>query len=313
MGSISVIVPCKNECAILPLTLGALVREAAHGAIAEILLVDNNSTDDSVQAAVHIGVSVQSCTGTISLVRNHGARNTNGSTIAFVDADVEVTDGWSLEVSRFLDNHSNPDAIIIGETYGLRERCSWVERVWHKSLTSRARQAYINGGNLAMTRTCFMRLGGFDSTHVTGEDVELCRRARAMGINVEIVPEMKTIHHGYPTDLVSFYRRERWHGLGMAKDIFAPWRSRSLIMAYGMLILPLALLLSVNLWGWWALSAFPFLAFACCARRLRRECMIDRLCLVLLINVYGFARAHALVLILMDRLVGAFNVRTRIR
>ena len=72
----SIIIPAYNEAAQLPITLPA-VREAmsAVDAIGEVIVVDNNSKDDTAQVAEQHGVTVVfEPVNMISKARNAGAK-----------------------------------------------------------------------------------------------------------------------------------------------------------------------------------------------------------------------------------------------
>lgn len=65
-----------------------------------------------------------------------------------------------------------------------------------------------------MSRKAFGQLGGFNENLKTGEDPELCMRARAAGFRIINNPELKVHHEGYPKTVRAFFKRERWHGAG---------------------------------------------------------------------------------------------------
>tara|TARA_R110002095_G_scaffold198037_1_gene177376 strand:- start:759 stop:1535 length:777 start_codon:yes stop_codon:yes gene_type:complete len=88
----SVIVPAFNEADFLPHTLQSL--SAAMGALeqpGEIIVVDNNSTDDTADIARALGARVVSePINQISRARNAGAAVARGGFFIFVDADTEI-------------------------------------------------------------------------------------------------------------------------------------------------------------------------------------------------------------------------------
>jgi GT2 family glycosyltransferase len=66
--------------------------------------------------------------------------------------------------------------------------------------------------NTLIRRVDFDRLGGFDETVETSEDVDLCLRASSIGLNIIAVSALAVIHKGSPRTLQDFYRQNRWHG-----------------------------------------------------------------------------------------------------
>ena len=68
-----------------------------------------------------------------------------------------------------------------------------------------ARQAhgssYVWSQHLAIRADIFRKLGGFDETLTTAEDVDLSRRLLATGGRIQFVPRMAAVHHGFPASL----------------------------------------------------------------------------------------------------------------
>lgn len=308
--SLSVIIPCKNEEAILPVTLNALVLEKKkYGLISEIILVDNLSTDKSLEIAKQFDVVSYSSEGTISTVRNYGASKAMGDFLCFIDADVEVVDGWSKTVKAYIDDQPIASRNTVwGNTYGIRLESKWVERTWWKYLVGRRGLNYINGGNMIINIHLFKGLGGFDDLLTTGEDVDFCSRASHIGAMVQLDTAIETIHHGYPKTVVNFFKRERWLGLGQIVDIKNGRISKASVLAIMMLMLPLFfVLMSICFNYLFALIFILFIYIAFLLATLLYFKIIELGFLVklnFLFIVYGIARAQALVDILFSKLKG---------
>ena len=78
---------------------------------------------------------------------------------------------------------------------------------------------HVGTGHLIVSLEGFRAIGGFDEGLVTGEDYELCARARRMGFRIINDPKLKVIHHGFPSRLGPFMRREVWHAEGDARSL----------------------------------------------------------------------------------------------
>jgi hypothetical protein len=93
MTDCAVIIPVRNGGRWLAATLQSVLSQSAHPA--EIMVVDDGSTDDSPQIATQFpGVRVLSSPGTgVSAARNHGLANTRAALVAFFDQD----DLWHLQ------------------------------------------------------------------------------------------------------------------------------------------------------------------------------------------------------------------------
>jgi len=87
---VSIIVPNYNYAHTLAACLTSLQRQTYQPT--EIILVDDGSTDDSVEVARRLGVRVAHTPRNIGApgARNHGADLARGEVLFFVDSDVEV-------------------------------------------------------------------------------------------------------------------------------------------------------------------------------------------------------------------------------
>lgn len=301
---LSIVMPCKNEGKHLHKTLSALISEQQYGHIKDITFVDNGSTDDSLEIARQYPITVLSTNGTISKVRNTGVLHATGSFLCFLDADIEISDGWTKAVIDFIEkNRSNVENIVFGDAYGLPDDAGWIEKIWFKSLQKVS--SHINSGNMVVSRSLFERLGGFDETLVTAEDYDICQRAESLGGEIIIAPGLKTIHYGYPGSLKDFYRRERWHGLGMSKHLFSPHKSKPLLVAYITMLAPLILAIIYLVFSLQAVViaiVIPIMTgLVYCMLRLRKFASFEPIQLFVLITVYIMARTHSLLIIQIGR------------
>lgn len=214
MGSeYAVIIPALNEERHLPRTLEALkdIGEFAKPK-GDIIVVDNGSEDGTVEIAKRNGAAVAVLPGVnIPALRNHGARMTDARILCFLDADCEATREWKESLGELLA--SPPAPIITGGPCRMPPRSSWLERILVPPPHA-ATRTHLPGGNLIVSRELFEAAGGFDERLSTGEDYDFCQRVRAAGGRLEIRPEFKVYHHGYPKTLGQYFRRARWHGRG---------------------------------------------------------------------------------------------------
>ena len=174
--TLSVIIPTLNEAD----TIGALVRDLQTygcGSLADLLVVDGGSTDDTVERARQAGarVVVSPRTGRANQM-NSGATLTTGNVLYYVHADVRVhpdfvsditgaiTDGNDAGCYRFRFASSHP--LLRLNSYGTR----------FPGIMSR-------GGDqtLFVTRELFNRRGGFREHYVVMEDFDMIVRIREIG------------------------------------------------------------------------------------------------------------------------------------
>jgi glycosyltransferase involved in cell wall biosynthesis len=209
---LSIVIPSYNEIAYLGNLLLSL-KESIHGLDYEVIVVDNGSTDETPELARKAGVKLLEIPkSSISRARNLGSVEAVAEVIAFLDADVRVTQTWAETLKRQLKNIRDC-YLITGARYLIPESPTRLEKYWFGPLSEKE-VTYINGGNIIMSKATFDKIGGFDEVLSTGEDVELCVRARNRSAEILVDRNLKTIHDGFPKNLIQFCKREIWHGMG---------------------------------------------------------------------------------------------------
>ena len=203
---VSVVVPVRNAARTLPRTLPAL--GALSPAPAEIVLVDNGSTDDSRDrleafAGAHAAIVLHEPRPGASVARNAGTRAATGEVVAFTDADCCPRPDWLAALSAPLIDPvvgavAGPTASTapagVVETFG-----SLFTLPAPAAATRHTRWTPWAGGfptaNLAVRRTLLERLGGFDeSVAIYGEDYDLCARLYATGAAIAYAPDAVVEH-----------------------------------------------------------------------------------------------------------------------
>jgi hypothetical protein len=208
------VIPARDEARTLPAVLES-VRAHAGALVPETVVVDDGSRDDTAARARAAGARVvPGPATTAAAARNCGARAAGGAVLVFLDADVRLTAAWARAAPARLAALRAGARVVTGSRVDVPEAPSWIERHWFARLP--ARPGYVNSGHLILSRALFERLGGFREDLVTGEDVDLCRRARALGARIEGDAALHVVHDGFPRDLRAFFRRELWHGAGDA-------------------------------------------------------------------------------------------------
>src|SRR5437588_11940021 len=88
---VSVIVPTRNSARTLEECLVS-IRSQTHPRL-EVIVVDNQSTDTTLQIAERHGDLVDTCGPERSAQRNRGARLARGTYLLFVDSDMKLEPG----------------------------------------------------------------------------------------------------------------------------------------------------------------------------------------------------------------------------
>jgi GT2 family glycosyltransferase len=210
---VSFVVPVRNDAQRLETCLKS-IRLNGHGSHQiEIIVVDNGSTDDSAAVARRYGAEVLGIeTARVAELRNQGARRASADVLAFIDADNEIAAGW---VYAALECLHLPNAAVVGALYQPPVDGTWVQRTYGhlRGIPDGQHDIdWLGSGNLAVSRTAFESVGGFDTTLETCEDVDFCHRIRARGLRVISDARLKSIHHGDPKTLQEVFSSERWRG-----------------------------------------------------------------------------------------------------
>jgi glycosyltransferase involved in cell wall biosynthesis len=225
---VSVIIPTLNEAGVLGQCLRSLVQQGIPSGAFEVILVDNGSTDRTVEIACEFQGSLnltvlQKRDVHISALRNHGAVAAKGDYLAFLDADCIAPPDW---LGRAIDQLQLERCGVVGAHYTIPAASSWVARTWYGDMRTlkRGPVSYVPAGSLLVSRKVFFEVGGFDETIETSEDCEFCQRVTASGWPVVAVPSLSVVHLGTPQTVAAFYRKQRWHG----KDVHTLFLRRML-------------------------------------------------------------------------------------
>lgn len=310
--TVSIIIPALNEERMIGRCLESLAQLDFPRDHFEVVLVDNGSTDGTIQIAKsfqdRLNLRVLEKRGVrISALRNLGACEAQGAILAFLDADCLAPSDW---LKRIRDMAPADGVGVLGAHYLLPENSSWVGRTWHRyrEAEKSGEVSHVPAGDLIMRREDFLRVNGFDESIQTNEDYELCERARAAGMNVRAFPEIGVVHLGTAQSLRVFFRKQSWHGTHVVKvflrNVSGSHNIKAVLFAGYTLICVLGMLAGVA-WasfgrGPWLLPLAAFAGLllppvALSARQVARSRRwMDFFPLVALYLTYGVARARAL-------------------
>ncbi len=214
----SVILPAHNEETYLSASLSSLLNQDYPRHNYEILLVNNQSNDATVEIAKSYGVHViDEPIGPVGRVRNTGAKAAKSDYLLFLDSDCVAPKHW---ISYALNKLSRDPALVLGGGYELRNNAKPLERYW--LLDGKHGATLPNellGGSIAVSKSAFFQAGGFDETVTSGEDTKLSKTLRQQGFYVVIDRQMSVVHLGNPTDIRLFFLRQIWHSENYIQDL----------------------------------------------------------------------------------------------
>jgi glycosyltransferase involved in cell wall biosynthesis len=174
---VSVIVPAYNEQQLIGGCLDSLLVQTMDHEKYEVILVDNNSTDQTASIASGKGARVERelKKGYVHALRK-GIEASQGEILAFTDADCRVPPDW-LEV--FLANfNSAPNIVAVGGKAGYYDVPPLVDRFFSFFVI------FIHalpGNNMAIKREAIDRIGGIDPSVNLSLDYWLTVKLRKVG------------------------------------------------------------------------------------------------------------------------------------
>ncbi|WP_340105375.1 glycosyltransferase [Rhodohalobacter sp. 8-1] len=242
--SISLIICTYNRAEYLSDSLNTLIQ-SARGRSVEILVIDNNSSDNTRKVCQEYSAKTEK-TGDdlalhyvletnqgLSFARNRGIEEANAPVIIFLDDDITVpssfTDSW---LSFFADH---PEARAAGGKIHVQfddPRPKWMSDfllplLGHHdhgdSIKPYSNRNYPFGGNMAFKAGIFDEYGTFNtelgrigSDLKASEEKEFFRRLQQDGVKIYFVPKALLYHRVNKSRLTKDYIRRQAVGLGQS-------------------------------------------------------------------------------------------------
>lgn len=206
----SLIIPAWNEAEFLPETLQAITAamqqldsQSAHRG--ELIVVDNNSTDNTAEIAEALGAKVVfESVNQIARARNRGAEVAAGDALVFVDADSQCTAELLRHVLDLLEAGNTvgggslitPDKPITGAA--LRALKLWNQIALKGRLAA--------GCFVYCRKDAFVETGGFNTRVYAGEEIYLSRALKKWGRRRE-----QQFHIATLSPVVTSTRKLEWY------------------------------------------------------------------------------------------------------
>jgi glycosyltransferase involved in cell wall biosynthesis len=178
---ISVVVPALNEEKYVGKCLSSLRAQSYPRELYEIIVVDNASTDRTAEIARGFGVKVvyESQRG-VARARHRGAQEATGEIIAGTDADALAPPIWVEEIARTFRSDEALGAVtgpILFHDGSSFDR--WSARYVCNGATILSYtlgRGVVSGNNFAVRTSDYWRVGGFDTSLFSAEDIDLGAR-----------------------------------------------------------------------------------------------------------------------------------------
>ena len=285
--TLSVVVIGRNEGERLSACLRSVCSAKHADYTLELIYVDSDSTDDSVERAEQLGarvIKVKPERPSAATGRNAGWHAATGDFVLFLDGDT-VLDSHFLPKALSALEQAPDIAAVWGHRRESRPQDSLYNRVLDLDWIYPPGDTAFCGGDALFRRVVLLESGGFDATLIAGEEPELCARLRARGYRIHHVDAPMTQH-----DLAITHWRQYWRRAERAGHAYAEisarfadrddglWQTdarRNLLHGSG-LIAAMVLMLTLLVQGqFWLAAAGFMLALAMLARtawRARWKC-----------------------------------------
>ena len=264
---VSVIIPCRDEAEHIGRCLDDLARQNYPAERFEVIVLDDRSDDGSGEIArsyrgqiLNLQVlRLDSCPAEISPKKNalhRGMKLARGEIFMTTDADCRLNPGWISALISEMEPHVG---LVTGLTVfdrGIKEpfwqRMQQLDYLSHSFFAAgsiRGGWAFnCNGSNLALRRSAFEEIGGYDDFQqvVTGDDTLLLQRLQRSGRwTVRFCSKSASLVRSWPEETPRdvLNQRLRWGSGGLS------YSSPALVFALTTFIFLLILLASPILWA----------------------------------------------------------------
>lgn len=200
--TVSVIMPVFNGIEFIQKSIPPLVTMRERGEVLEVIVVDDNSTDDTADYAKKLGATVISSGGRLGPggARNVAAGQAKGDILWFIDADVVVHE----DTARIMiSGYENEEIVAVFGSYDdnppaqnfLSQYKNLVHHYYHQRAKREASTFWSGCGTVR--KDAFLEQGGFDIEmfkRPSIEDIELGYRLINAGGKLVLMTEMQCTH-----------------------------------------------------------------------------------------------------------------------
>lgn len=212
MPELSVIIPAWNAAKTLPFCLEALARQTVARDRFEVIVVDDGSSDRTVEIASRYAVRCHSQENQgPAAARNQGAALAQGSLIFFTDADCVPDPAWLEEMAA---PFARPEVAAVKGAYRT-EQTSLVARFAQLEFEERFRMLarrdsidMVDTYSAGFRKDIFQQLGGFDTRfpEANNEDTEFSYRMAEAGHRMVFAPKAVVRHLNHPDSVRRYFR-----------------------------------------------------------------------------------------------------------
>jgi N-acetylglucosaminyltransferase len=199
VAEITVYIPAYNVAPFLPRSIESLLAQTLPPA--EILVIDDGSTDSSAQIAQRysqVTVVRHPRNSGLAAARNTAFRTARSEWVASLDADCLAQPSWLEKLAPHLHDPKIAGVggfLLEGVQHSVadRWRSAHMPQQWGENLVKNPK--FLFGCNNIFKRSAVLQVGGYDeSMRTNGEDCDLSRRLLASNCDLLYDPAARATH-----------------------------------------------------------------------------------------------------------------------
>jgi len=180
---LSIVIPAFNEARLIERTLqsvaAAIAANQRPGFTSEIIVVDNNSTDNTAELARQAGARVVfEPINQIGRARNAGAAQANGDWLLFLDADSLLSPGLLADILQMIQSGAY---VGCGSTLRMDGLPWWAHLTLQFWTSVSVVCRWAAGALIVCRRDAFQDVGGFDQTLYALDEITLSKHLKQWG------------------------------------------------------------------------------------------------------------------------------------
>lgn len=201
---VSVIIPTKNSSRTIEKCLQSIVNQTFKNI--EILIIDNFSTDNTLEITSKMKATVYSLEGHTPSAKNFGISKSHGEYLVFIDSDMVLDHKVIEECVRVCSNDNEVVGIIIPERTvgsGFWVKVRDFERSFYVGTAIESARFFV--------KKHVIQVGGFDEAIVGYEEATLPQRLQDNGYNVRGRVSCLILHNEEGFSLLKRLRTTRYY------------------------------------------------------------------------------------------------------
>ncbi len=180
---LSIVIPAFNEARLIERSLQSVAMSTAanrtSGLTSEVIVVDNNSTDNTAELARQTGATVVfEPVNQIGRARNAGAAHATGDWLLFLDADSVLTPLLLADIIRVIESQKY---VGCGSTLRMDGLPWWANVTLQLWTGASVLFRWAAGALSVCRRDAFQEVGGFDQDLYALDEIRLSKQLKQWG------------------------------------------------------------------------------------------------------------------------------------